>query len=160
MEQLQQTLGFVIHDVARLLRTRFEQRARAAELGLTRAQWQVLAHLARCEGVNQATLAQILELQPITLVGLLDRLEAAGLVRRSPDPRDRRVRVLHLTPAARPLLERMQALGASVRAEAMAGLSEVERDQLIATLLKLKSNLTMRTAAETEAAVPPEKASA
>src|SRR5262245_29072023 len=138
----QRTLGLVLHDVARALRKRFEQRARAAELPLTRAQWSVLAHLARQEGINQAALAQVLEIEPITLVRLLDRLQAAALIERRPDPRDRRARVLYLTPAARPLLERIWALAASVREEAMAGLSEAERDQLIAMLLRIKSNLT------------------
>src|ERR1043165_3270769 len=120
----ERTLGFVLHDVARFLRKRFEQRARVARLGLTRAQWSVLAHLARQEGINQAALAQILEIEPITLVRLLDRLEAAKLIVRRPDPSDRRARALYLTPAARPLLERIWALAASVREEAMAGLSE------------------------------------
>src|SRR5499433_2561733 len=105
------TLGFVLHDVARLLRKRFEQRARAANLGLTRAQWQVLAYLARQEGINQATLAQLLEIEPITLTRLLDRLEAAELVERRPDPGDRRARVLYLTPSAEPLLARIYKLG-------------------------------------------------
>ena len=73
------TLGFVLNDVARLLRKRFEQRARAAALGLTRAQAAVLAYLARQEGINQAALAQILDLEPITLARLLDRLQAASL---------------------------------------------------------------------------------
>src|SRR5258707_15845407 len=94
-------LGFVLHDVARFLRKRFELRGRDAQLGLTRAQWSVLAHLARQEGINQAALAQILEIEPITLVRLLDRLQAAGLVERRPDATDRRARVLYLTPAAR-----------------------------------------------------------
>src|SRR5215831_20035136 len=74
------TLGFVLNDVARLMRKRFEQRARAASLGLTRAQAAVLAHLARQEGINQAALAQLLELEPITLARLLDRLQAAVLI--------------------------------------------------------------------------------
>ena len=138
----ERTLGFVLHDVARVLRKRFEQRAREAQLGLTRAQWSVLAHLARQEGINQAALAQILEIEPITLVRLLDRLQAAGLVERRPDPSDRRARVLFLTPAARPLLERIWTLAAVVREEAMAGLSEPERDRLIELLLKIKSNLS------------------
>jgi len=137
----ERTLGFVLHDVARLLRKRFEQRARVARLELTRAQWSVLAHLARQEGINQAALAQILEIEPITLVRLLDRLQAADLVERRPDPSDRRARVLFLTPAARPLLERIWELAAGVREEAMAGLSEPEREQLIGLLLKVKGNL-------------------
>jgi DNA-binding MarR family transcriptional regulator len=140
----ERTLGFVLHDVARFLRRRFEQRAREADLGLTRAQWSVLAHLARQEGINQAALAQIMEIEPITLVRLLDRLQAAGLVERRPDPADRRARVLYLTPAARPLLERIWALAAAVREEAMAGLPDAERDQLIGMLLKIKGNLTER----------------
>src|SRR4051794_24985670 len=70
------TLGFVLHDVARLLRKRFEQRVRS--LGFTRSQWQVLVHLAQHEGINQAGLADILEIEPITLLRILERLEAAG----------------------------------------------------------------------------------
>jgi DNA-binding MarR family transcriptional regulator len=135
------TLGLVLHDVARLLRKRFEVRARSAALPLTRAQWSVLAHLSRQEGVNQAALAQIMEIEPITLVRLLDRLQAAGLVERRPDPADRRIRALYLTPAARPLLDQIWTLAAVVREEAMAGLSEVEREQLMTTLLRLKGNL-------------------
>src|SRR5947207_15571905 len=114
------TLGLVLHDVARFLRKRFEQRAREADLPLTRAQWSVLAHLARQEGINQAALAQILEIEPITLVRLLDRLQAAGLVERRPDPNDRRARVLFLTAAAHPLLDRIWTLAAEVRQDAMA----------------------------------------
>ena len=76
------TLGFVLNDVARLMRKRFEQRARAAALGLTRAQAAVLANLARQEGINQAALAQTLELEPITLARLLDRLQAVALIER------------------------------------------------------------------------------
>ncbi len=138
----ERALGLVLHDVARFLRKRFEQRAREADLGLTRAQWSVLAHLARNEGINQAALAQILEIEPITLVRLLDRLQAAGLVERRPDSSDRRARVLYLTPAARPLLERIWTLAAVVREEAMAGLAEDEREQLFRMLLTIKANLT------------------
>src|SRR4051795_5270962 len=83
------TLGFLVHDVARLLRKRLEQRARAAGIALTRAQWQTLAYLARSEGMNQASLAQLLDIEPITLVRLIDRLEAIGLGGRRAAPRDR-----------------------------------------------------------------------
>src|SRR5215207_31713 len=98
------TLGFLVHDVARLLRKRLEQRARAAGIGLTRAQWQALANIARCEGINQAGLAAILDVEPITLGRLLDRMEASGLVERRHDPRDRRQRNLFLTERAWPEL--------------------------------------------------------
>ena len=87
-DNLDRHLGFLLHDVARLLRKRFEQKARG--MGLTRAQWQVLAHLARREGIHQGGLADILDIEPITLVRILDRLEAASLVETSsPSPRYR-----------------------------------------------------------------------
>lgn len=135
------TLGFLVHDVARLLRKRLEQRARAAEIGLTRAQWQALAHLAREEGMNQTTLAQLLDVEPITLGRLLDRLEAMGFVERRPDPRDRRQRNLYLTAAAWPELARIRALGAEVREEALGAIGEDERGRLMATLAAIKTNL-------------------
>ena len=135
------TLGFVLNDVARLMRKRFEQRARAAALGLTRAQAAVLAYLARQEGINQAALAQILELEPITLARLLDRLQAAGLVERRPDPKDRRAHRLYLTAAAYPLLDRIFALAAEVREDALAGVAEADRGRLLDLLIEMKANL-------------------
>ena len=107
-DPLTHTLGFLLHDAARLLRKRFDQKAR--HLGLTRAQWQVLAHVARNEGLHQGALAEILELEPITLVRLIDRLEAAGMVERRAHATDRRLKLLHLTDKARPVLETMRAL--------------------------------------------------
>jgi DNA-binding MarR family transcriptional regulator len=135
------TLGFVLNDVARLMRKRFEQRARAAALGLTRAQAAVLAYLARQEGINQAALAQLLELEPITLARLLDRLQAAGLVERRPDPKDRRAHLLYLTAAAYPLLDRIFALAAEVREDALAGVAEADRGRLLDLLIEMKANL-------------------
>jgi MarR family transcriptional regulator for hemolysin len=139
-------MSFLLHDVARMLRKRFEQHARAKKLGLTRSQASVLARLAQQEGINQVTLAQLLELEPITLVRLLDRLQAAGLIERRADPQDRRARVLFLTARARPLLERVQVLGAEVREEAMAGLTAGEREMLVNMLVTMKSNLIERLA--------------
>ena len=135
------TLGFLVHDVARLLRKRLEQRARVAGIGLTRAQWQTLAYLARSEGINQVTLAQLLDIEPITLVRLIDRLEAIGLVERRPDPRDRRQRNLFLTEKAWPELARIKALGAEVREEALAGVGAAERERLMDSLARVKGNL-------------------
>jgi DNA-binding MarR family transcriptional regulator len=146
------TLGFVLNDVARLMRKRFEQRARAAALGLTRAQAAVLAHLARQEGINQAALAQLLELEPITLARLLDRLQAAALIERRADPKDRRAHLLHLTDAAYPLLDRIFALAAEVREDALAGVAEAERGRLVDLLIAMKANL-IGAAVEVEAAV-------
>src|SRR5258705_10124236 len=88
MELNAPTLGFLLHEVARLLRRRFEQNARGS--GLTRSQWQVLAYLAKNEGINQSGLADLLEIEPITLCRIVDKLQARGLVERHPDPSDRR----------------------------------------------------------------------
>lgn len=139
------TLGFVLNDVARLMRKEFEQRARAGALGLTRAQASVLAYLARQEGINQAALAQILEVEPITLARLLDKLQAAGFVERRPDQKDRRAHLLYLTEGAYPLLDRIFALAAEVREDALAGIPEADRNRLLDMMLMIKSNLLRRT---------------
>src|SRR5215471_6987050 len=102
----ERSLGFLLHEVSRLLRRRLDGRART--LGLTRAQWSVLAHLSRYEGINQTALADILEIEPITLVHQLDRLEAAGWIERRLDANDRRVRLLYLTALGRQILGKMQ----------------------------------------------------
>jgi DNA-binding MarR family transcriptional regulator len=139
-----QTLGFLMHDVARMHRKRFEQRARAARLELTRAHYSVLAHLARHEGCNQSFLAQVLEIEPISLMKQLDRLEALALIERRPAPDDRRARHLYLMPAAHPLLVRIHKLGAEVREEALTGISPEDRQRLFDILLAMKSNLAGR----------------
>jgi MarR family transcriptional regulator for hemolysin len=139
MEHPAQNLGFLLHDVARLMRKRFEQNARG--LGLTRSQCQVLAHLARHEGIPQGGLAEILEIEPITLTRIVDRLEAGGLVERRPHPTDRRIRQLYLTAAAHPLLGEIFAIGAETRGEALDGVPEAERVLLFETLAAMKANL-------------------
>jgi MarR family transcriptional regulator for hemolysin len=150
------TLGFVVNDVARLMRKRFEQRARVAALGLTRAQAAVLANLARQEGINQVSLAQILELEPITLARLLDRLQAAALIERRPDPKDRRAHLLYLTESAYPLLDRIFALAAEVRDDALAGIPESHRTLLLDMLIEMKANLIEQAteAEDTNASTP------
>jgi len=139
MELPERNLGFLLHDVARLMRKRFEQNARG--LGLTRSQCQVLAHLARNEGIQQSALADILEVEPITLTRLLDRLEEAGLVERRPHPTDRRIRQLYLTEKAHPLLADIFTIGAATRGEALEGVAEEERDRLFTLLSRMKTNL-------------------
>jgi DNA-binding MarR family transcriptional regulator len=134
------TMGFLLHDVARLLRKRFEQHARGS--GLTRSQWQVLAYLSQNEGINQSGLADLLDIQPITLARIVDRLEELHLIERHPDPADRRVWILRLTPAARPKLAQMRKLGDITRGEALDGVSEADRARLLAILQVLKTNLT------------------
>ncbi|HEX4767331.1 MAG TPA: MarR family transcriptional regulator [Lichenihabitans sp.] len=133
------TVGFLIHDVARLMRKRFEQRA--ARLGFTRSQWQVLVHLAKNEGINQAGLADILEVEPITLVRILDKLEARGLVERRQHPSDRRVWLLYLTADAHPSLSLLRVIGDTTRAEALSGLTEDQQACLMQALTTMKANL-------------------
>jgi DNA-binding MarR family transcriptional regulator len=139
MQPVKPTLSFVLHEVARLLRKRFEQHARG--LGLTRTQWQVLAFLAPNEGIHQGGLADLLEIEPITLVRILDKLASRGLVERRQHPTDRRIWLLYLTEAAHPLLTRMRALGETTRAEALAGIPDPEREQLLRSLSRMKTNL-------------------
>src|SRR5580658_5940787 len=106
---LNREFAFTINDVARMLRTFADYKA--AQFGITRAQWVVLARLDRFEGLKQSELAEMLDLQPISLTRLLDRLSDSGLIERRADPTDRRAKRLFLTAAARPLIERLGDLG-------------------------------------------------
>ena len=140
MEVKPPTLAFLLHDVARLLKKRLEQNSR--ESGLTRSQWQILAYLAQNEGINQKGLAELLEIEPITLGRIVDKLETLGLIERNPHPTDRRTWLLHLVEAARPKLEQIRELGDVTHREALAGVSEDDRQHLLKTLQALKENLT------------------
>jgi MarR family transcriptional regulator, transcriptional regulator for hemolysin len=131
--------AFSLNDVARMLRTYADQRA--AQFGITRAQWVVLVRLDRSEGLKQSELAEILELQPISLTRLLDKLCDSGLIERRGDPIDRRAKRLFLTPAARPLLEKLGALGEDLMATALAGVAPESVEQTIAQLAVVKENL-------------------
>lgn len=134
----------LLSDLARLLRRRFDARAR--RIGVSRPQWQVLIVLARSEGINQAALAERLEVETISVARMVDRLEEAGLVERRPDPADRRAWRLFLKPAAHPLLAELQAVAAEVRAEMLAGLAGPEQEQLHGLMLRLRANLSAREA--------------
>jgi len=136
---LDRSFGFIIHDVSRLLRKRFDRRAHS--VGLTRAQWSVIAHLHRNEGVNQSTLAELMDVQKITLARLVDRLEEDGWVQRRPDPDDRRANRLYLTDKVAPMWGRMRELARDVFAEALDGLPPVDQERLIDWLLAVKRNL-------------------
>jgi len=133
------TLGFALHDSARLMRKRFEQRAR--HVGLTRSQWQVLAMLSTHEGIHQKGLADLLELESITLVRLLDKMAERGLVERRRHPTDRRLSLLFLTEQAHPLLELMRDMGRTTRQEATRGFSAEEEQRLLQMMKRMRSNL-------------------
>ena len=138
-EDLSRNFGFLLNDVARLMRTAYDRRIR--QLGLTRAQWWVLTHLYRSDGVSQTELAEILEIEKPTLGRLLDRLEAKGWVRRDHDARDRRVWRVHLTSEVEPALRTMRKIAAELRRDALAGIGAAERDRFVDTLLAIKENL-------------------
>jgi len=138
-EDLSRNFGFLLNDVARLLRTVYDRRIR--ELGLTRAQWWVLTHLFRADGITQTELAEVLEIEKPTLGRLLDRLEAKGWVRRAHDERDRRIWRVRLTKEVEPALRTMRAIAAELRRDALAGLSAAERERFVDSLLEIKSNL-------------------
>ena len=138
-EDVSRNFGFLLNDVARLLRTVYDRRIR--ELGLTRAQWWVLTHLFRADGITQTELAEVLEIEKPTLGRLLDRLEAKGWVRRTHDARDRRVWRVRLTKEVEPALRTMRAIAAELRRDALAGLSAAERERFVDSLLAIKSNL-------------------
>lgn len=143
------TLGFLIADVSRLLRREFDARAR--EIGVTRAQWRTLNMLARNEGCNQGALADLLEVEPITLARMIDRLEEAGLVERRRDPADRRAWRIHLTPTAQPLLGQLRGIGENMAEDTLVGISETDRVRLATSLERIRANL-IPTAPPKEAA--------
>jgi DNA-binding MarR family transcriptional regulator len=138
-EDVSRNFGFLLNDVARLMRTVYDRRIR--ELGLTRAQWWVLTHLFRADGITQTELAVVLEVEKPTLGRLLDRLEAKGWVRRTHDARDRRIWRVRLTKEVEPALRTMRAIAAELRRDALAGLSAAERERFVDSLLAIKSNL-------------------
>ena len=144
--ELNRRFGFLLHDVSRLLRRRFDRRAE--KLGLTRAQWSAVAHLYRQEGVNQATLADRLDVTQITLGRLVDRLEASGWVARRPHPADRRAKCLFLTAKAHAQLDHMRALADEVQGEALRGFPPEQHALLIDLLLRVKGNLSAVESAE------------
>ena len=133
------SVGFLISDVSRLMRRVYDRRVEP--LGLTRAQWRVLVHLYRREGISQTELAAVLEIEKPTLGRLVDRLEEKGWVERRVDERDQRARRLMVTDAVRPMIERMKVYAESVNEDSMAGLEAEQERHLIEILLAVKTNL-------------------
>jgi len=134
-----QSLGFLLHDISRLMRRDFNRRIGGFEL--TQVQWRTLAHLARNEGIRQVMLAEILEIQPITLARLIDRLVAQDLVERRPDPDDRRAVKLYLKQKAQPVLDALWAQSSQTRDAALEGFSDAQCGDLITMLTRIKINL-------------------
>lgn len=133
------SLGFLLNDIARLMRKRFDVRAR--RIGVTRAQWHTLSILKRNEGCNQGMLADLLEVEPITVGRMIDRLEEAGLVERRRDPADRRVWRIHLTEKAQPVLIELRDIADTMIDEVMEGVAPDDRIRMHASLKSLRTNL-------------------
>ena len=133
------SLPFEVAETAHAIRRAFDRRA--AHLGVTRAQWRVLAWLSRQPGLRQVELADHLDVEPITLCRIIDRLQDSGLVERRRDLEDRRAWRLHLTDKARPLVDQLRALAGVMAGEAFAGLSAESIDNVRAALAQVRDNL-------------------
>ena len=142
-------LGYLINDVARHLRRRFDEQAKAH--GLTLPQWRTLAQLYNTEGVSQVALAACTETNPMTMSGILDRLEARGLVERIVDPSDSRAKLARTTAKARALVEEMRAVATLVYDDALAGVSPADREVLLSALSQISLNLSGQSATRKEA---------
>lgn len=136
----EQNLGFLVADITRLLRERFNGTAQS--VGLTLAQARALAYLARHQGISQVALARLLEVQPITLLRQLDRLAESGLIERRAHPADRRAQQLFLTSAAEALFDQLAKIGSQLTETAMAGLGKEDREALFRLLGRIKQNLS------------------
>lgn len=157
MTDFQRDLLFLLHDVARLLRIDADKRARAH--GMTRAQWAILIWLERQPGITQKELAELLEVEPITVARLIDRLQASGMVERRPDPRDRRIWRLHLLAAAYPVLRQIDRQRAEITRMLAGGIDRATLDHATEALIAMKATLTARRGEpEPDAAVAEEVA--
>lgn len=143
---MEENIGTMLGQVARLIRRSFDERARG--IGVTRPQWQVLSLLIRYEGINQGGLADILEVEPITLGRMIDRLQEADLVERRPDPADRRAWRLFNTARGMALFDQLRPYANETVATALDGIAEGDRDKLMEVLLKIRANLTRKTGAD------------
>lgn len=137
----ERSTGFLLRDNSRFMKVAFNERVS----GLTQAQWGALAHLSRHQGLNQVGLADLLEVQPITVARLIDKLVALGVVERRPDPNDRRAQQLFLTSKAQPLLDQMWEAGDEILDHAYAGFTEEERMQCVEMLVRMRNNLARMT---------------
>ncbi|MGV8998355.1 MAG: MarR family winged helix-turn-helix transcriptional regulator [Parvibaculaceae bacterium] len=145
-------IGFLVGDTSRMLRRVFNERL--THLGMTQAQWRALAHLSRNEGINQVTLSDLLDVQPITVARLIDKLVETNLVTRRPDPNDRRAQRLFLTDQAQGVLEQIWDVADETYQTVLKGFSEAERDTLIELLVRIRNNTSTLQPAHAVATVP------
>lgn len=139
---MSEDLGFLIGDTARLMRRAFDERVR--NKGITRPQWRVLGMLHRFGGSTQVTLAEMMDVEPITLGRMIDRLQDAQLVERRADPADRRAWRIHLTPVGEARLEDLKPLATELFADAVSGLDTAQQAELESMLETIRLNLTRK----------------
>ncbi len=139
-EDLSRNFGFILNDVARLMRVAFDRRVKS--LGLTRSQWWVLNHLFRNDGATQSELADILEIEKATLGRLLDRMETKGWIRREGHATDRRIKRVFLTEEVEPAVKAMRTAAAELRRDALVSLDATDRERFVDMLLAIKANLS------------------
>jgi MarR family transcriptional regulator for hemolysin len=140
LANFERDLLFLLNDVARLLRVDADKRARAH--GMTRAQWAILIWLERQPGISQKELAELLEVEPITVARLVDRLEARGMVERRPDPRDRRIWRLHLLLPAHLVLREINQQRVEMAELVTHDIDEDSQTTMIEALVRMKATLT------------------
>ena len=140
---MEDTIGSILADTSRLIRRAFDAGART--IGVTRPQWQMLSVLRRHEGSNQGKLADLMDIEPITLCRMVDRMQEAELVERRRDPSDRRAWRLYLTDKAKDLLDELLPIGEGVMNTALSGMSEKEQALLQELLDKVRQNLARHT---------------
>ena len=151
-DHVRRTLGFLLRENSRLMRRRFVHHARKAALPLNPSEASLLSQVWREPGVSQARIAHLLDLETISVVRLVDSLEQAGLLERRPHAKDRRIRTLWLTPAGEIAVGQVRRITAIVRREALSGVSQAECEQLLDTLLTLRTNLHAAEVAQPAAA--------
>jgi MarR family transcriptional regulator for hemolysin len=138
--QESKTLGFLVSDVARLLRFDFDRRSR--KLGLSRSQWSVLARLSIRSGIQQKELADLMDIKPITLTRHLDRLESEGWIERRNHPNDRRANNVYLTEKGKSVIGNLRKIGQNVREKALSGINNKEEARLLEMLALIRDNLS------------------
>lgn len=136
------SIGIMIAQLARLMRRSFDERARG--IGVTRPQWQVLSLLTRFEGINQGGLAEILEVEPITMGRMIDRLQDTGLVERRADPADRRAWRLHVTAKGLELVDTLRPYAHATYEQALEGIDATRQAELMAMLDRMRANLSRK----------------
>ena len=144
------SVSFLLHEVARLMKRRFEEEASLH--GFTMPQWRALAEIFRAEGIAQVSLAAALDVDQMTVSGIVSRLEKRGLIERFPDPNDSRAKLAKLTPAGLELVTNAKNVGRALYENALDGIGQPEREQMLAQLKLIRDNLNSMTALQKESA--------